>query len=72
MYHVYHAKWKYPSSDFDSRLFDELHINYAPKLIGNGIPLYTGTNTIRNNLKLRIHQIDNYSNDFKITYLRDY
>ena len=56
----------------DSRLFDELHIYYAPKLIGNGIPLYTGTNTIQNNLKLRIHQIDNYSNDFKITYLRDY
>ena len=56
----------------DSRLFDELHIYYAPKLIGTGIPLYTGKNTIQNNLKLRIQQIHNYSNDIKITYLRDH
>tara|TARA_S200000501_G_scaffold8750_1_gene7870 strand:- start:92386 stop:93372 length:987 start_codon:yes stop_codon:yes gene_type:complete len=56
----------------DSGLFDELHIYYAPKLIGTGIPLYTGIQRIQHNFKLRIHQTKNYSNDFKITYFRDY
>ena len=56
------------SSFLNSDLFDELHIYYAPKFIGNGKPLYTGYNTLTKDYKLRLHKVDHFDNDIKITF----
>ena len=56
------------SSFLDSDLFDELHIYYAPKLIGNGKPLYTGYNTLTKDYKLHLHKVDHFDNDIKMTF----
>ena len=58
------------SSFLDSDLFDELHIYYAPKLIGNGKPLYTGYNTLTKDYKLHLHKVDHFDNDIKMTFHR--
>ena len=58
------------SSFLDSDLFDELHIYYAPKMIGNGKPLYTGYNTLIKDYKLLLQKVDHFDNDIKMTFHR--
>ncbi len=52
----------------NNNLFDELHIYFAPKFIGDGIPIYYGIKTLKEDLNLHIHKIENFDNDIKIIY----
>ncbi len=54
----------------DSDLFDELHIYYAPKIIGNGKPLYIGNNTLTKDYKLRLHKVEHFDHDIKMVFYR--
>ena len=54
----------------DSDLFDELHIYYAPKIIGNGKPLYIGNNTLTKDYKLRLHKVEHFDHDIKMVFHR--
>ncbi len=56
----------------DSDLFDELHIYYAPKIIGNGKPLYTGINTLTKDYQLRLHKVEHFDHDIKLIFYRDH
>ena len=56
----------------DSDLFDELHIYYAPKIIGNGKPLYVGSNRLTKDYKLKIHKIEHFDHDIKMVFYRDH
>ena len=56
----------------DSDLFDELHIYYAPKIIGNGKPLYIGNNRLTKDYKLKIHKIEHFDHDIKMVFYRDH
>ena len=58
------------SSFLDSNLFDELHIYYAPKLLGDGKPLYSGYNKLTKDYKLRLNNIDHFGNDIKVVFFR--
>ena len=58
------------SSFLDSNLFDELHIYYAPKLLGDGKPLYSGYNKLTKDYKLELNNIDHFGNDIKIVFFR--
>ena len=58
------------SSFLDSNLFDELHIYYAPKLLGNGKPLYSGYNKLTKDYKLELNNIDHFGNDIKVVFFR--
>ena len=53
----------------DSNLFDELHIYYAPKLLGDGKPLYSGYNKLTKDYKLKLNNIDHFDNDIKVVFL---
>ena len=55
----------------DSKFFDELHVYYAPKLIGSGLPLYHGRNSLVDDLELKFHKIQRFKNDIKIIYYRN-
>ena len=55
----------------DSKFFDELHVYYAPKLIGSGLPLYHGRKSLINDLELKFHKIQRFKNDIKIIYYRN-
>tara|TARA_B100000073_G_scaffold62119_1_gene46026 strand:- start:751 stop:1779 length:1029 start_codon:yes stop_codon:yes gene_type:complete len=56
----------------DSDLFDELHIYYAPKIIGNGKPLYVGSNRLTKDYKLKIQKIEHFDHDIKMVFYRDH
>ena len=56
----------------DSDLFDELHIYYAPKIIGNGKPLYIGNNTLTKDYKLRLHKVEHFDHDTKMVFHKDH
>ena len=56
----------------DSDLFDELHIYYAPKIIGNGKPLYTGNNTLTKDYQLQLHKVEHFDCDIKLVFYRDH
>ena len=58
------------SSFLDSNLFDELHIYYAPKLLGDGTPLYSGYNKLTKDYKLELNNIDHFGNDIKVVFFR--
>ena len=58
------------SSFLDSNLFDELHIYYAPKLLGDGKPFYSGYNKLTKDYKLELNNIDHFGNDIKIVFFR--
>ena len=58
------------SSFLDSNLFDELHIYYAPKLLGDGKPLYSGYNKLTKDYKLKLNNIDHFDNDIKVVFFR--
>ena len=58
------------SSFLDSNLFDELHIYYAPKLLGNGKPLYSGYNKLTKDYKLKLNKIDHFDNDIRVVFFR--
>ena len=55
----------------DSKFFDELHVYYAPKLIGSGLPLYHGKKSLIDDLELKFHKIQRFQNDIKIIYYRN-
>ena len=54
----------------DADMFDEMQIYYAPKLIGNGRPLYEGLNRLDDNIGLKLNKIERFGDDVKITYQR--
>ena len=58
------------TSFIDSKLFDELHLYYAPKLIGEGISSYRSIRSINNSNDLKLKKIDKFGNDFRIIYIR--
>lgn len=58
------------SSFLDSNLFDELHIYYAPKLLGDGKPFYSGYNKLTKDYKLELNNIDHFGNDIKVVFFR--
>ena len=58
------------SAFLDSNLFDELHIYYAPKLLGDGKPLYSGYNKLTKDYKLKLNNIDHFGNDIKVVFFR--
>ncbi len=55
----------------DSKFFDELHVYYAPKLIGSGLSLYHGRKSLVDDLELKFHKIQRFQNDIKIIYYRN-
>ena len=58
------------TSFIDSKLFDELHLYYAPKLIGEGISSYKSIRSINNSNDLKLKKIDKFGNDFRVIYKR--
>ena len=56
------------TSFIDHETFDEMHVYYAPKLIGKGISIYNTTKKIHDSLNLEIVKHENFNNDIKITY----
>ena len=57
------------TSFIDHETFDEMHVYYAPKLIGKGISIYNTTKKIHDSLNLEIIKHEDFNNDIKITYL---
>ncbi len=55
----------------DNQTFDELQIYYAPKTIGEGIPLYHGKKSLEVKLGIVLEKIEKFGNDIKITYLKN-
>ena len=55
----------------DSKFFDELHVYYAPKLIGSGLPLYHGKRSLVEDLGLKIHKIQRFKDNIKIIYYKN-
>ena len=55
----------------DSKFFDELHVYYAPKLIGSGLALYHGRRSLVDDLELKFHKVERFKNNIKIIYYRN-
>ena len=58
------------SAFLDSDLFDELNIYYAPKIIGDGKPLYIGNNALTKDYKLQLHKTEHFDYDIKMTFYK--
>ena len=56
------------TSFIDHGVFDEMHVYYAPKLIGKGKSIYNTKKKIHDSLNLEIAKHENFDNDIKITY----
>ena len=56
------------TSFINHETFDEMHVYYAPKLIGKGISIYNTTKEIHDFLNLEVVKHENFDNDIKITY----
>tara|TARA_Y100001970_G_scaffold219511_1_gene269354 strand:- start:732 stop:1745 length:1014 start_codon:yes stop_codon:yes gene_type:complete len=56
------------TSFINHKTFDEMHVYYAPKLIGKGISIYNTTKEIHDSLNLQVVKHENFDNDIKITY----
>ncbi|MFL2982805.1 MAG: bifunctional diaminohydroxyphosphoribosylaminopyrimidine deaminase/5-amino-6-(5-phosphoribosylamino)uracil reductase RibD [Candidatus Neomarinimicrobiota bacterium] len=52
----------------ENKIFDELQIYYAPRTIGEGIPLYHGKKSLAMKLEIVLEKIEQFGNDIKITY----
>ncbi|MBH10332.1 MAG: riboflavin biosynthesis protein RibD [Candidatus Marinimicrobia bacterium] len=54
-----------------SEIFDELHIYFAPKMIGTGLPFYKHKRILTDDSALTIHKIKKFKNDIKIIYHKE-
>ena len=50
---------------------DELHVFYAPKFLGRGIPFFFGKRKLEDDLGLELSKIEKFDNDVKLTYLKN-
>ncbi len=55
---------------FDSNLYDEVQVYYAPKIIGEGLSFYNNKFLLKKELGLILHKVEKFKNDIKITYLK--
>ena len=59
------------SNFFDSNLYDEVQVYYAPKIIGEGLSFYNNKSSLEKDLGLTLHKVENFENDIKITYIKE-
>ena len=50
--------------------FDELHVYYAPKLLGKGLSFFHGKNSLEQNMGLTLKKVEKFDNDIKLTYYK--
>ena len=56
----------------DSGFFDELHLYYAPKFLGSGLPIFNSIKSIKDSSNLVLKKVDKFNNDFRVIYKRKY
>ena len=56
----------------DSGFFDELHLYYAPKFLGSGLPIFNSIKSIKDSSNLVLKKVDKFKNDFRAIYKRKY
>ena len=59
------------STFIESKLFDEIHLYFAPKFLGAGIPVYSKIGNLKDIYKLSIDEVKIFEKDVCIKYLRD-
>ena len=59
------------SNFFDSNLYDEVQLYYAPKIIGEGLSFYNNKSSLEKDLGLTLHKVEKFKNDIKVTYIKE-
>ncbi len=54
----------------NANLYDELHVYYAPKIIGKGLQFYHGKRSLEQELDLNLARVEKFGNDIKLTYIK--